>query len=333
MLHKTELPALTQKTAQTLIDRIGSIPLFAHAYSFHLNFRFGNFGPLDLLGFAADNRLKGVKIHMLDGEENSLGNADLARLAEFRNKAESLNLDVHLEISETERTSLQKAIKVGHQINASSIRCYPRYEGHVSTIIDRTIRDLKALRELDPDGKLRFTLEQHEDLTSAELIQIVDAVGNPNLSLLFDFANMVNAFERPFDALETMAPYITDVHIKDAKIIEDRGGWGQMCCRSGDGDIPQAGLLLALLCLGKNDSQVLAYGLEEEVGYYAPPLRFPNEADDPFIKYRDISETDLAADGDIARHLASEREDADHLCSHIQDILKQLHDHAASYLR
>jgi hypothetical protein len=73
--------------------------------------------------------------------------------------------------------------------------------------VSETIRDLKHLAQLDPDGCFRFTLEQHEDLTSSELVQIVEAVNNLKLKLLFDFSNMINAYELPLAALEVMAPY------------------------------------------------------------------------------------------------------------------------------
>lgn len=326
------LPILSPEKARALIERIETIPLYAHAYSFHLNFRFGGFKPCDLLDFAAKNGLRGVKIHREDGEENSLGNADAVQLSGFGKKAKQLGLDVHLEISETEVPSLCDAIRVCRTIGATSIRCYPRYEGKVSSVIERTINDLRQLKDQDPEGTFRFTLEQHEDLTGAELVRIVEAVGNPNLSLMFDFTNMINAYERPLDALQTMAKHITDVHIKDAVILEDSGGWAQRCCRSGDGDIPQARLLMELLCLGENAPQVLAYGLEEEVGYHSPPFRFPNEEDDPFINARNVSETDLVAGVDIATQLAKEKADAQHLCTHVQELLKLLRNHAASFL-
>ena len=57
--------------------------------------------------------------------------------------------------------------------------------------------DLRRLAAFDPASRLRYTLEQHEDLKSEELVQIIGAVANPRLSLLFDFGNMINAFELP----------------------------------------------------------------------------------------------------------------------------------------
>ncbi len=81
-----------------------------------------------------------------------------------------------------------------------------------------------------------------------------------SLSLLFDFANMINANEHPIDALKTMAPHITQVHIKDALIVKEPGGSGHKACISGQGDMPFKALLTHLICLGDDEPQVTAYG-------------------------------------------------------------------------
>ena len=331
-IRDAALPPLSAQDAETLIRRIEGIALYTHAYSLHLNFRYGGFTPCDLLDFAAKHGHHGVKIHLEDGEEASLGRMDASSRARFAQKARQLGLDVHLEISETEVQSLRKAILVGHQTGATSIRCYPRYEGRVSDVIARAIEDLRHLQELDPVGQFLFTVEQPEDLTGAELVRIVEAVGNPNLSLMFDFTNMINAYEHPLDALRAMAAHITEVHIKDAKVVDDKGGWGQQCCRSGEGDIPQARLLMELLLLGKDEPQVRAFGLEEEVGYFSPAFRFPGEEQDPYIPHRALSETKLDPEANLQELLAREVADAEHLCSHILKLLKQLRDHATDSL-
>ena len=148
---------------------------------------------------------------------------------QFRQSAARLGLRVHVETSSTARQDLEAAAAVARDVAAESVRCYCRYEGRVSEIIRKTIDDLRALRDIDPEGRFLFTLEQHEDLKSHELAGIVRAAGNPRLTLLFDFGNMINADERPADALATMAPLATEVHIKDVRIVEDRGGLGASC--------------------------------------------------------------------------------------------------------
>ncbi len=313
---------VTPLDAARLIARIDSIPLYAHAYAWHLNFRFGDTTPDDLLRFAHHHGLKGVKIHVEDGEQRSLLHAPDSR-AGFARLARSLGLEIHIETSATDEPTLRAAIAVAHDTGATSVRCYPRYDGPVSRIIAQTITDLRRLPALDPEGRLDFLLEQHEDLKSHELVQIVEAVQNPRLTLLFDFANMINAFETPDEALATMAPYITDVHIKDAKILPDRGGYAHRACRSGEGDIDFARLLTALLLLG-DGRQVRAFACEEENEMYAPAYRFPTDPPDPIIPPRDASTTDPTPGEDLDARLVREKSEATAQIAYIRQTLADI---------
>lgn len=309
-LWENRIAALPGAQATELARRAQTAPLFIHAYSLHLNFRFGDFRPVDLLELAAKQKLIGVKIHVEDGEEtNSLLTASDETRRIFKDRARDLGVKVHIETSSTALPDLEAAIEVARAVGGVSVRSYPRYGAHVSEIVARTIEDLKTLSRLDPDGKLLFTLEQHEDLTSRDLVGIIKAVANPRLSLLFDFGNMINAYERPLEALRTQAPCITEVHVKDCHVLPDRGGWAQIGCVSGTGDLPFADLLVELLLLGDKAPQVTALALEEEVDYHAPAMRFPDEPADPFIPFRTASLTpfDMAK---LPERLAREREDA-----------------------
>jgi hypothetical protein len=193
----------------------------------------------------------------------------------------------------------------------------------VSQIIAQTIRDLRLLPQLDPEGRLNFLLEQHEDLKAQELVEILEAVQNPRLTLLFDFANMINAFETPEAALATMAPYVTDVHIKDAKIVPDRGGFAHRACRSGEGDVDFTGLLTTLLLLG-DPPQVRAFGCEEENEMFAPAYRFPTDQPDPFIPARDASTTLITAGEDLQARLDREMAEAVAQITYVRQVLADI---------
>jgi len=306
---RQRIAALAPAQATRLAQRARSAPLFAHAYAFHLNFRFGGMVPADLLAHAAAHGLKGVQIHVEDGEGASLSAMSAPDLHVFGAEARRLGLLVHVETSSTAGGDLARTVAIAHAVGAVAMRCYPRYEGRVSTVIARAVEDLKALAALDPDQRLRFTLEQHEDLTSAELIHILKAVGNPRLGLLFDFGNMVNAGEMPLAALRQQAPWLREAHVKDCLVLPDRGGWAHQACRSGEGHLPMQALLVELLLLGGAEPQVVAFGLEEEEDYFAPALRFPDDGVDPHIPARTASFTDPGT-GDLAARLRREREAA-----------------------
>jgi sugar phosphate isomerase/epimerase len=318
------LEGLNAASLGRLVARIDSAPLYAHAYSFHLNLRFGGATPADVARFAADQGLMGLKIHVEDGEAASLLHADPPARRRFGRLCEDLGLRVDVETSSTDGPTLAAAGAVARDVGADLVRCYPRYAGPVSSILRRVVQDLRRLRNLDPGERLLFALEQHEDLKSGELVAILDEVGDDRLSLLFDFGNMINAYETPEEALAVMAPRVTDVHVKDVVVVEDRGGWGHRACRSGEGEIDFHGLLARLLLLGDEAPQVRAIALEEENGLFCPAYRFPGEGPDPVIPERGPSLTDLPEGVDLAPRLAAERADAERQVAHVRGVLAEL---------
>ena len=81
---RKSIAALDPASRTRLAARTRSAPLFAHAYAFHLNMRFGGMTPLRLADFAADQRLSGLKLHVDDGEHASLSRMDGDALATKR---------------------------------------------------------------------------------------------------------------------------------------------------------------------------------------------------------------------------------------------------------
>lgn len=318
------LAGLLQPDLNRLVERIDAIRLYAHAYALHLNLRFGTVRPHDLLTFAAQHRLVGLSIHVDDGERGSLGRMSGNERAAFGAEAQALGIDLHVETSATDFDELKRTAGIARNVGATSIRCYPRYEGRVSEIMGRTIADLRRIDEIDPEHRFRFTIEQHEDLRSQELVAIVQAVANPRLGLLFDFGNMINAGETPLDALAVMAPLVSEVHIKDVKAEPDRGGMAQRACRSGEGDIPFQHLLVRLLLLGDDAPQVVSFALQEENGMWSPARRLPNDPADPFIAMRAASTTEPPTADQLAGRLAAEHADAIRQVAYVRSLLAVL---------
>ena len=118
---------VTINNARKILQRVDTLPLYLHAYAFHLNMRLERMLPADLLDIASENNLRGVKIHVLDGERFSLGNMDDKYLSAYGDKARLLNLDIHIETSASDKASIDEAVAIALKTGASSVRFYPRY--------------------------------------------------------------------------------------------------------------------------------------------------------------------------------------------------------------
>jgi hypothetical protein len=93
---------------------------------------------------------------------------------------------------------------------------------------------------------------------------------------------------------------------------------------AGSGDINIPLMMFRLLLLGDDEPQVRAFGLEEEIGYFAPASRFPDEERDPFIPFRESSQTCLNDDETLEARLARERRDAVDQITFIKDVLQKM---------
>lgn len=318
--------------ATKILQRADNIPLYLHAYAFHLNMRVEKILPENLLDIASQHQLKGVKVHVLDGESQSLSCANDERLQQFGEKARRLGLDIHIETSASDAKTIDQAVAIAIKSGATSIRFYPRYEGHLDVVLAQIRQDIHYIKENYQHSGLTFTLEQHEDLKGHELVKLVNDADFPQLSLLFDFANMINANEEPLPALAAMASNVTQVHIKDALIVREANGLGHKACISGQGDLPFKELLFQLVCLGEDKPQVIAYGLEEEVDYYAPPFRFQHEDNNPWIPWREMSETPLP-NKELDVRLEKEFNDALNQIAYVRNILQKLKQEAVAVLK
>ncbi|GAA1406749.1 hypothetical protein AUR04nite_05200 [Glutamicibacter uratoxydans] len=329
-----EIPSLTRELATKLVQRIDDIPLFAHAYALLGNFTYGDFRPVDLLTYAFDHELAGVCIHLLDGEERSLGQASDEELREFGAKAAKLNLRVHLEISSTRKADVDEVVRIARILKVEHIRVYSRYEGYLSEVLKTVDADLQYLIAIADQHDLQFYFEQHEEFKSYEIAQALERADHPRLHALFDFGNMINAHERPMEALNHLAPHIRQVHLKGIKIIPEGAGYGHRGVLQGssEDDMPSPRMLLELLLLGDAEHQLIAFALEQENHYRAPAFRTATDGPDPFIAYRDLSTTDLPKGLSLEQMLIEEPRWAVNQLTYVRGLLAQLREIAMCYL-
>jgi len=325
VVEQAPAPALTQALAQRLLERLGQLRLFAHAYPLLTNLTHGRVTPADLLDFAYRHELQGLSLHVLDGEQNSLSQMTPAQLQAFADKAKALGLDVHVEISSTLKKDVDQVIAIAKALGVCNIRVYSRYEGPLSRVMDIIESDLHYLAQQADAHNLYFDFEQHEELKSDEIAQLLKRLDHPRLHALFDFGNMINACEQPLQALRNLAPHIRQSHLKGVRIVAEHNGFGHYGVLQGsaDDDLPSARMLFELLMLGDTAPQVIAFILEQENHYVAPAFRQQQEAADPFIAYREMSDTPLPAGFTLERMLADEHRWANNQVAYVRGLLNE----------
>ena len=111
----------------------------------------------------------------------------------------------------------------------------PAYRGRLA--VDRFRTDVtwdeqltaieKVLKKLAPAARangVHLNIETHDEITSFEILRLIEAVGPDCVGVVFDTANMVQRGEHPVWAAKRLAPHIRQTHIKDALVARAPGG-------------------------------------------------------------------------------------------------------------
>lgn len=114
---------------------------------------------------------------------------------------------------------------------------FDRFRGDVSWA-DQLAATEKFLRRLAPtvrDLGCHLNVETHEEITSFEVVRLVEAVGPDTVGVTFDPANVVARGEDPVAAARRVAPYTRMSHVRDVALLPTDYGIGRMLAPCGEG--------------------------------------------------------------------------------------------------
>ncbi|NQX25884.1 sugar phosphate isomerase/epimerase [Microbacteriaceae bacterium VKM Ac-2854] len=231
----------------TAINRVGTDVKFTNGATL-----WGS-GP-DALRYAASAGLEGVNVRTLDELSPTL---DTGELRDFAQLAAELDLYVEMGVgkvnpymtAELPRVrslgegsyllGMQRMIETcaafGWSETWTAVGGFKPYPGIFFTDRFRTDADwtdqLAATEEfllrLAPTLRatgVRLNLETHEELTTFELIRLIEAVGDDVLGICLDPGNLAVRAEPPLEGIARIAPYVRTTQLRDAALWRNEDG-------------------------------------------------------------------------------------------------------------
>ena len=118
------------------------------------------------------------------------------------------------------RCGMERIIRACHAIGCTDLWCVsggdrfsamPPWAEQVQAIQDF----LAALAPLARDLGCHLNLETHEDITTFEVVRLVEAIGPDVMGITLDIANVIVCGEDPVMATRRVAPYVRQTHVED----------------------------------------------------------------------------------------------------------------------
>lgn len=102
--------------------------------------------------------------------------------------------------------------------------------------IDTIVKKINQIKPLLKKYKVKLALENHQDLDSNDLINIIKRVGKNYVGINFDIGNAFATCEIPKNFLKKTKKYILNVHLKDYIVLPTKKGYKLCRCPIMDGN-------------------------------------------------------------------------------------------------
>lgn len=146
-----------------------------------------------------------------------------AELRDLRALADELGITLELGTRGVGGDHLAAFLSHAQVLGASTVRSMLYTASHRPTLAEAEASLRDALPAWEAAG-VDLALETYEQVPTATLVSLIEAVGSERLGICLDPANTVAALESPREVVERTAPYVKNIHIKDFTFTR-RDGW------------------------------------------------------------------------------------------------------------
>ncbi|MCU1411712.1 MAG: hypothetical protein JWR04_2419 [Rhodoglobus sp.] len=146
-----------------------------------------------------------------------------AELRGLRSLADELGIRLELGTRGVQQDHLATFLALAEVLGATVVRSMVNTADHRPTMPEAESLLRSSLPSYEAAG-VTLALETYEQVSTPDLVGLIESVASPSLGICLDPANSVAALELPRDVVERTAPYVANVHVKDFAFTR-RGGW------------------------------------------------------------------------------------------------------------
>ncbi len=202
----------------------------------------------------------------LDYEERENG-----ALESFGERAREFGMFIELGMRDISPEHLRRHIEIARLTGAGFIRLVlgapsERPEADPASLKAKAIRTIgDALPLLERHG-LRLGIENHFDLRTPDIAEVVETLGSDRVGVVLDTTNGLGFLEHPEQTLERLLPSIMSVHIKDYYVQKVEAGYLVRGCALGKGELNTGRIVRRVLDAHPEASLIIEMTIRRDSG-------------------------------------------------------------------
>jgi sugar phosphate isomerase/epimerase len=238
--------------------------LSSHIYRYAIRGLAGRPGPLrkpvGVLERAAALGLQVVQFC----ENLSLATLTMAEVEELQEASCRLGVAVEVGTRGLELTTLLAHVDLAATVGSRAVRLVLD-----ATDLDVITEALRPVLRRCQEREVMLAIENHFDLGSAQLVELIQRMDSRWLGICLDTANTTGLLERPVETVERLLPHAVQVHLKDCAVEKAPVGYRVTGRILGQGWLDVPAMLEAVVATGRDPDVFLEQWMEPEASLEA----------------------------------------------------------------
>lgn len=202
------------------------------SYAFRYAIGFDGFQPAnpmttnDFLVEASRMGFQGVQLC----ENLNIVNLNKDELLAIKDKASELGLFIEVGMRGLTAENIARHMEIGDILSSRFLRVVlgnnrNEPETHSEILRTQAIKIIKNVLNAYPDRDFTIGIENHFDLPTATLVEIVKEIDDDRVGLILDTTNCLGFIQSPYEALDSVLPYLKSIHLKDYIVRKIEAGY------------------------------------------------------------------------------------------------------------
>jgi sugar phosphate isomerase/epimerase len=210
-------------------------------------------------GFAFLRRAADLGLHLVQIADNlPLDGLSSVQLEALLDEARRLEIEVEVGTRGIAPDHLRRYLQVAQMAGSSIVRVViDTASDHPG--VDEVIETLRSILPEFEAANVTLAIENHDRFKAATFVDILKAVDSTHLGICLDTVNSFGSLEGPDVVIETLGPYVVNLHIKDFTIrrVDHNMGFVISGAPAGQGMLDVPALLARLHGFGRRFNAIL----------------------------------------------------------------------------
>ncbi len=215
------------------------------SFSYYMHWRYAEQTIDALLDRVGALGLKALQININGPRHRALTGTTCEHFRRVGARAREMGIALEVASGGTDPSKLLLVLELARQLGAEVVRTTVNQPGSEQVIA----RAATALRQVAPEYEeagIALAIENHEDLTAAEVVDLIERIDSPAVGAVYDSGNSIPFYRDPIEEARLLAPYVRTTHIKDHILVGADGVVWSVGTPFGMGRIPLAEIVEVL---------------------------------------------------------------------------------------